>query len=1225
MHGLLWFTPLPSSSYQFLVTYLDFLPVFRVFDSISTPHLASPYPTSSTSLPGPLLDDGSIVPDAARTHARRPRHATLLLRRSLTSAFHSTSLCPRRCGELERCRWEHCPPSARGYLSSNADTDTIPVQCMLQLPSAHLPADSARALSSLPPLLPCSPPNPPLPPLLECNKACAPRLRRIPADAAQLPGPLLLTNHSRPTRRTLSPALPPPLPPCPPPRTRAVRVSTLHHARTVPAHSLRLEAPPLACHRFAHCTRAAAAHARRSHDGPAQHIAAARPVSAPGPSSQSQHHTQSRFVRTTHRDTHARRPPPVFPPSTSATSAATSVCRVCTPCARAPYLSTTTSVHSTRLASPPPHRARNAQLLCQRRICADKPPALASNDTSGALRAAAAHSNCNACRVLNPPAPLLGFHCLAPRTHRPRTHVHAHRPRTHTHDTAASTSHPHVGTLRLPPSCRVGAHAHVHSPAHLSRTRAASTPAHLRLVLPRSTATPKPVPHTRTPPSPSPPYPRTTRTPLVGTRAHTHTLPPRINAVPSPPRSPLPSSHFRLARTPPLRTSTARADGHPRPPTPTSPTYPRPLTPHGLPTQNGYAASLAPSTSAASNYANSESGSRSVRSVATAPALSTFFLPSSNSFNPFSRSPPLGPRSRRFGLNLASPLITRKPPPNKCAPASRTTAVHLSPVHLLAVPHTRIAATTPHARAPPSPRTHATPASALCTSTSPRTPSNVTARRFAHAKSPPYPVARRRRAEGGRMRMCIRPPISAARTPHPHPRTSVSYCLHPALIPSRLKRDSGSRRWYTRTADITASPSPPTHRARNCREWPTNVHLNRQQARPSRSRTHAPHARPAAVATTRPFGTLRVRRLQQRRSWMQAEPFVALLHSLFKLNPQSLQILTPAGKLKSSATHLNSKQTRSPLRMQPPLLSESVSTPIAHARTLCIAVPPPFAYTSPFSIPTHPPWSTASTRPAPHSHSHPAPALARTRARRANSSHSRSRCILACTPCLHARTRALSRPRTRHPIPVHQSSPPPRTRTATSTAALHSHVSAQIRSLNGIAYGEGVTEAQRGAARREIQVLGEAERWTLLRMLEFNSTRKPQSCVYRAPDGKVVMYCKGTDSVVYARLAADHDPVLKEATRRDVEAFANNGPRTLCVAWRVLSQEEYSRWGRVYDSFISSSPPSFNCNNLFKLHIIPISTPWGGLLVVVLAVVVYNLHKHSTSSRTFLHSGSCNR
>ncbi|KAJ6564618.1 hypothetical protein B0H19DRAFT_1141557 [Mycena capillaripes] len=111
----------------------------------------------------------------------------------------------------------------------------------------------------------------------------------------------------------------------------------------------------------------------------------------------------------------------------------------------------------------------------------------------------------------------------------------------------------------------------------------------------------------------------------------------------------------------------------------------------------------------------------------------------------------------------------------------------------------------------------------------------------------------------------------------------------------------------------------------------------------------------------------------------------------------------------------------------------------------------------------------------------------------------------------------------------------------------------------------GFVFVNKGREMAEICVLGETERWTLLRVLEFNSTRKRMSTVYRAPDGRLVMYCKGADSVIYARLAPDHEPGLKEATRRDMEAFANNGLRTLCVAWRVLSQEEYTTWGKVYD------------------------------------------------------------
>lgn len=104
----------------------------------------------------------------------------------------------------------------------------------------------------------------------------------------------------------------------------------------------------------------------------------------------------------------------------------------------------------------------------------------------------------------------------------------------------------------------------------------------------------------------------------------------------------------------------------------------------------------------------------------------------------------------------------------------------------------------------------------------------------------------------------------------------------------------------------------------------------------------------------------------------------------------------------------------------------------------------------------------------------------------------------------------------------------------------------------------------------DIEVMGQPERYIPLRVLEFNSTRKRMSVIVRNPDGKIVLYCKGADSVIYARLAADHDPTLKEATTRDMEMFANAGLRTLCVASRILGEDEYMSWSRVYDAASSA-------------------------------------------------------
>jgi phospholipid-translocating ATPase len=104
----------------------------------------------------------------------------------------------------------------------------------------------------------------------------------------------------------------------------------------------------------------------------------------------------------------------------------------------------------------------------------------------------------------------------------------------------------------------------------------------------------------------------------------------------------------------------------------------------------------------------------------------------------------------------------------------------------------------------------------------------------------------------------------------------------------------------------------------------------------------------------------------------------------------------------------------------------------------------------------------------------------------------------------------------------------------------------------------------------DIEALGQTERYTPLKLLEFNSTRKRMSVIIRNPQGRIVLYCKGADSVIYERLAPNHDPVLKEKTANDMEAFANGGLRTLCIAYRYLEETEYMEWSRIYDDATNS-------------------------------------------------------
>ncbi|WCJ21754.1 Phospholipid-transporting ATPase 3 [Euphorbia peplus] len=87
--------------------------------------------------------------------------------------------------------------------------------------------------------------------------------------------------------------------------------------------------------------------------------------------------------------------------------------------------------------------------------------------------------------------------------------------------------------------------------------------------------------------------------------------------------------------------------------------------------------------------------------------------------------------------------------------------------------------------------------------------------------------------------------------------------------------------------------------------------------------------------------------------------------------------------------------------------------------------------------------------------------------------------------------------------------------------------------------------------------------YEILNVLEFNSTRKRQSVVCRFPDGRLVLYCKGADTVIYERLAGGND-VIKNVTREHLEQFGSAGLRTLCLAYRDLSPEMYEGWNEKF-------------------------------------------------------------
>ena len=96
-----------------------------------------------------------------------------------------------------------------------------------------------------------------------------------------------------------------------------------------------------------------------------------------------------------------------------------------------------------------------------------------------------------------------------------------------------------------------------------------------------------------------------------------------------------------------------------------------------------------------------------------------------------------------------------------------------------------------------------------------------------------------------------------------------------------------------------------------------------------------------------------------------------------------------------------------------------------------------------------------------------------------------------------------------------------------------------------------------------IQVNGQELEYELLAVCEFNSTRKRMSTIFRCPDGKIRIYCKGADTVILERLSKDN--AIVDATLQQLEDYATEGLRTLCLSMREIPEQEYLEWRQVWD------------------------------------------------------------
>lgn len=88
------------------------------------------------------------------------------------------------------------------------------------------------------------------------------------------------------------------------------------------------------------------------------------------------------------------------------------------------------------------------------------------------------------------------------------------------------------------------------------------------------------------------------------------------------------------------------------------------------------------------------------------------------------------------------------------------------------------------------------------------------------------------------------------------------------------------------------------------------------------------------------------------------------------------------------------------------------------------------------------------------------------------------------------------------------------------------------------------------------KVKGKTEMWDVLAVIEFNSTRKRMSIITRTPEGKIILFCKGADNIIIDRLHDGKHLSPIEDTKVHLAEYAEIGLRTLCLAYKELSEEE---------------------------------------------------------------------
>jgi magnesium-transporting ATPase (P-type) len=124
----------------------------------------------------------------------------------------------------------------------------------------------------------------------------------------------------------------------------------------------------------------------------------------------------------------------------------------------------------------------------------------------------------------------------------------------------------------------------------------------------------------------------------------------------------------------------------------------------------------------------------------------------------------------------------------------------------------------------------------------------------------------------------------------------------------------------------------------------------------------------------------------------------------------------------------------------------------------------------------------------------------------------------------------------------------------------YSGVSSDDIELVRAAAAQGFTFMKSQSNIRKILIGDEVYEYEILNILNFSSERKRMSIILKQENGIIKVYTKGADCEIKKRLSKKSNPLYLSVISKAVNKYSSRGYRTLMIAEKTLSQDEYNKW-----------------------------------------------------------------